>query len=144
MNSKEGKQRTMQSLYTITFLLTFNLFIISCGGKENKSNDEHRGGKENRSNDDHQRGSKQSFSRFTSPNFCPTAGLSEEQKEQIKNLVQGDNQNLTREERRTASQELKKKILEEVVMTEEEKTALSKCFEQKREDNKNRDSSQKQ
>ena len=123
----------MKSLYTVAFLLTFNLFIISCGEKENRSND-----------DDH-RGSKQSFSRFTSPNFCPTAGLSEEQKEQIKNLVQErDDQNLEREERRTASQELKKKILEEIVMTEEEKTALSKCFEQRREHNKNRDSSQKQ
>ena len=123
----------MQSLYTIVFFLTFNLFIISCGGKEN------------RSNDDQQKDSKQSFSRFISPNFCPTAGLSEEQKEQIKNLVQEtDDQNLNREERRTASQELKKKILEEIVMTEEEKTALSKCFEQRREHNKNRDSSQKQ
>ena len=85
----------------------------------------------------HHRGSRRSLSRFASANFCPEAGLSEEQKEQIKNLSQErDKQNLSREERRTAREELQKKILEEVASTEDEKTALSKCFEQRKEHNR--------
>ena len=121
----------MQSLFTIlVFFLIFSLSIISCeSGDRSNNNQGERRGPDNR---DH-RGSRQDSSRFTSPNFCPEAGLSEEQKQQIKNLFQerGD-QNLSREERRTAQEELQKKILEEIAKTEEEKTALSKCFEQRR------------
>ena len=105
-------------LIILAFFLTFSLSIVSC----------ERGGR-----------SKNPRQRLTSADFCTKAGLSEEQKKQIKNLSRkGDNQNLSREERKTAREELQKKILEEVAKTEEEKTALSKCFEQRKERNRRR------
>ena len=123
----------MQSLLIIllAFFLTFSLSIVSCERGSRSSNNQ--GGRRGVSGNGHN-GPRQNALRFTSSDFCPGAGFSEEQKEQIKNLSQErNNQNLSREERRTARGELQKKILEEVAKTEEEKTALSKCFEQRRE-----------
>ena len=53
-------------------------------------------------------------------NFCPEAGLSKEQKAQI------------REQRRAARKEIQAHILETVPASEEQKVALSECYENRR------------
>ena len=68
-------------------------------------------------------------------NFCPTAELSEEQKAQVKELRKGfkdSAQDLSKEERRTARKELQQNILNTVPVSEEQKVALTECFENKK------------
>ena len=75
-------------------------------------------------------------------NFCSEAELSEEQKAQMKELRKGfkaSAQDLSKEERRTARKELQQNILNTVPVSEEQKVALTECFEnKKRKKNKKR------
>lgn len=71
---------------------------------------------------------------------CPEAGLSDTQKAQIKemrNNVKSSLHDMSREERRATWSAFEKNVLETVATTEEQKMALSKCFERKRERRKN-------
>ena len=66
---------------------------------------------------------------------CPAAKLSEEQKEQIKKLLQdsrSSSRDMNKEERRSTREESQKRILDTVPTTEEQKTALAECFERRR------------
>ena len=68
-------------------------------------------------------------------NFCPTADLSEEQKAQVKELREGfkaSTQDLSKKEKRTAQKELQQNILNTVPVSEEQKVALTECFENKK------------
>ena len=74
-------------------------------------------------------------------NFCPEAKLSEEQKAQVKELrenFRSSTQELDREGKQAARKELQQNILETVPTSEEQKTALSECFENRKKHRKNR------
>ena len=101
------------------FLISLLLFFSSCGGDGSGRRGDRRGG----------------ASEFPS---CPAAGLSEEQKEQIKKIHQdsrSSSRDMSREERRSKSEELQKHILDTVPETEEQRTALSECFKRRRDRN---------
>ena len=64
-------------------------------------------------------------------NFCPKAELSEKQKNQIKEMhmqFKYLSQEMSREEKKTARENMQKNILNMMALTEEQKTALANCF----------------
>jgi len=66
--------------------------------------------------------------------LCEEAKLSEEQRVQMRELRQkhGGSRELSREERQEAWQKAQQEILEKVPTTEEQKQALSECFERRK------------
>ena len=72
---------------------------------------------------------------YAHPNFCPEANLSDEQKAQIKELRQNfrnATQGLSKDERRAAKTEMQQTILENIATTDEQRQALSQCFERRK------------
>ena len=66
---------------------------------------------------------------------CPEAGFSEEQKAHVKELRQdfkSSVEGLSREERRTAWSEFHQTVLDTIPETDEQKVALSECFEERK------------
>ncbi len=66
--------------------------------------------------------------------LCPEAGFSDEQKAKVKELRQSFRnsfRDIGREDRQDTWSELQQNILETVPTTEEQKAALSKCFERR-------------
>lgn len=65
--------------------------------------------------------------------LCEEAGLSEEQKTQVREIHQKNrgSRELSREERRSARERAQKEILEKVPATEEQRKALSECFKRR-------------
>ena len=64
-------------------------------------------------------------------NFCPKAELSEEQKNQIKEMrmqFKSSSQEMSREDKKTAREDMQKNILNTIASTEEQKAALANCF----------------
>lgn len=104
-----------QRFYLLIGLL---LFFSGCTGEGSGRRGDHRG----------ERGELPS---------CPSAKLSEEQKEQIKKLHQdskASSRDRGREERRSARETLQERILNTVPETEEQKAALMECFKRRQRD----------
>ena len=81
-------------------------------------------------------GRQRDQSRLSREISCPEAELSEEQKVQITEIrqsVRNSNHESSREERQIIGAELQEKILDIVPETEEQRKALTQCFEQRRE-----------
>lgn len=92
------------------------LFFSACNGKEGRTRNGH---------------SERRAGRHLS---CPEAGLSEEQQAQIRELRQsfrGSENNRNRGEKGAAHMELNQSILATVPETEQQRAALSECFERR-------------
>lgn len=120
---------TIKNQHLFCLFISSLLFFSGCAGNESNNN----GNESNNGDKSHkQRGRSHSDRKFS----CPEAGLSEEQKAQIKEIRQNlrdSNHGLSREERQTNKAELQKTILETIPETEEQRAALEQCFEHRRE-----------